>query len=144
MDEATLESQGWTRRSFGGFIDCAGPIWTRRRQPGFSYGMLIEPKHLNAQGIVHGGALETLIDHAVSLTAWEACARTPCVTLQLDTHFVAAVRLGAFVEAVGTVVRKTPGIVFMQGALTVDDQTVLTAQALMKIRSARQLTDRAA
>jgi hypothetical protein len=33
--------------------------------------------------------------------AWEATDRTPCVTVQLDTHFLALVRPGVLIETRG-------------------------------------------
>lgn len=123
---------GWTLRSLAGFIGQAGPLWTLREASGWAYGFAVGPQHLNPAGTAHGGALLTLMDHALSTVAWEACLRAPCVTLQLDSHFVGAVLAGQFVEARAAVAQRTGSLVFLRGELRAGDSLVLTAQALMK------------
>ena len=131
--ESGLVLRGWKTRSLGGFMDCAGPLWTHKEEDGWAYGILAEERHLNPARLVHGGLLETLMDHALSSMAWEASGRQKCVTLQMDTHFLASASEGMFIEARGRVVHSTPGTFFMQGMLTVDSRPVMSAQALMKV-----------
>lgn len=128
-----LQEQGWKPRELGGFMGHSGPLWTRREADGWAYGLLAEDHHLNPAGVVHGGALATLIDHVLSTVAWEACDRTPCVTVQLDTHFMAEVRAGQFAQARATVTARTSGMVFMEGMVRVDDRPVLAARAILKV-----------
>ena len=138
MDEhaTQLGALGWKARELGGFIDTAGPLWTRHEEQGWAYGFVAEARHLNRAGVVHGGALGTLMDHVVSSVAWEASGRKPCLTVQLDTHFLAAVKEGMFVEGRAEVEHRTPGMVFMKGTLTVGGRKVMTAQAIMKVMAA--------
>lgn len=131
--EAELLSRGWKKRSLGGFIDCAGPLWTCKEEAGWAYGILAEDRHLNPARMVHGGLLETLMDHALSSIAWEASGRRKCVTLQMAMHFLAPASTGMFIEARGRVIHDTASTLFMQGMLTVDSRPVMSAQALMKI-----------
>jgi uncharacterized protein (TIGR00369 family) len=133
-----LQANGWTCRQLDGFMGQSGPLWTRREGDGWLYGLLIENKHLNPAGVAHGGALATLIDHVVSTVAWEACDRTPCVTVQLDTHFLAAVRAGDFALARASVTARTGSLVFVDGLVQVEGRAVLTARGVMKmLRPAR-------
>jgi uncharacterized protein (TIGR00369 family) len=134
--EAALLARGWNKRKLGGFIDCAGPLWTRKEEAGWAYGILAEDRHLNPARMVHGGLLETLMDHAISAIAWEATGRQKCVTLQMDAHFLAAARKDMFIEARGKVVHRTASTLFMQGMLTVDERPIFSAQALMKVMAA--------
>lgn len=131
--EEDLLSRGWKKRSLGGFIDCAGPLWTRKEEGGWAYGILAEDRHLNPARMVHGGLLETLMDHALSSIAWEATGRQKCVTLQMDVHFLASASTSMFIEARGSVRHRTTGTLFMQGMLTVNGRSVMSAQALMKL-----------
>ena len=130
---AAPESLGWKRRIQPGFIGTAGPLWTRKEDEGWAYGLHAQAQHLNAVGVVHGGALCTLMDHAISTVAWEAGGRVPCVTLQLDTHFIAAARAGQLIEARASVRHRTPGLLFMEGRLSVSGTLVMSAQAIMKL-----------
>jgi acyl-coenzyme A thioesterase PaaI-like protein len=77
--------------------------------------------------------LTTLIDHVLSTVAWEACDRMPCVTVQLDTHFMAEVRAGQFAQARANITARTSSLVFMEGLVQVDDRPVLAARAIMKV-----------
>jgi len=130
-----LEAQHWKQRALPGFMGVAGPLWSRSEGDAWAYGLLLAPSHLNPAGVAHGGALLTLIDHVMSTIAWEASARTPCLTLQIDTQLLAPARAGQFVEARARVVRRTHSLLFMQGSVTLDDAPILVAQAILKASS---------
>ena len=123
---------GWKQRTLPGFIGAAGPLWTKRELAGWAYGVLAEERHLNPAGIVHGGMLCTLLDHALSTIAWEANERKPCVTVAFDVQFVAPASAGDFIVARGDVVRRTSTLTFMRGVLTVDEASIATASAVLK------------
>lgn len=129
---AALLAQGWRPRALPGLIGLVGPLYTRQEAAGWAYALLPTAAHLNPAGVVHGGLLTTLADHALSAIAWQASGRVPCVTVQLDTHFLAAAQAGRLLEARGRVVRITGSLVFMQGAITVAGDEVLLASAVMK------------
>ena len=126
---------GWKARELPGFFGQIGPLWTRKEPEAWAYGVLAEDRHTNPAGIVHGGLLATLLDHALSAIAWEANARKACITVALDAHFLAPARPGEFIEARGRIVRQSSSLVFMQGSLTVQDRIVATASAILKIAS---------
>jgi uncharacterized protein (TIGR00369 family) len=128
-----LSANGWKERALPGFAGLIGPIWTRKEERAWAYGLLTTKDHLNPAGVVHGGLLTTLADHALSAVAWEAVGRRPCVTVQLDTHFLSAVGEGQFLEARGSVVRATSSLVFMQGQVSVAGVPVVTASAVLKL-----------
>ncbi|MEJ2801226.1 PaaI family thioesterase [Comamonadaceae bacterium PP-2] len=131
--EAKLYADGWRRHDSSGFLNACGPLWTRREDGEWGYGMLVTSRHLNPAGVLHGGALLTLVDHAVSTVAWQACGRIPCLTLQLDGHFVAAVEPLSFVEVRAAVRQRTRGMVFLHACAAVGEVPVFQAQAIMKI-----------
>lgn len=124
---------GWTQRPLDGFFSLVGPLWTRREGNAWAYGLLADARHGNRAGLVHGGMLMTLIDQAASAVAWEAVERQRCVTVQLDTHFVASARPGQFIEARSRVVRRTTELVFVQTSLTVEGKEIAVASGIMKV-----------
>ncbi len=126
---------GFKRRDLPGFFGLAGPLWTRKENDAWVYAVLAEAKHVNAAGVVHGGMLSTLLDHALSAIAWEANARKPCVTVALDVHFLSFARPGDFIEARGRITRKASSLVFMQGALAVSGSEIATASVIVKMLS---------
>lgn len=133
QDLDALRSNGWRERSLPGFVGLVGPLWTRKEDGGWAYGLLATDDHINPAGLVHGGLLTTLIDHALSAIAWEALGRRACVTVQLDTQFLAAARAGQFLEARGRVVRATASLVFMQGQIGVAGGEIVSASAVLKV-----------
>jgi uncharacterized protein (TIGR00369 family) len=140
MEQATTvpppASNGWRPRELPGFVGLVGPLWTRKEDAGWAYGVLATAQHLNPAGLVHGGMLATLIDHALSAIAWEAVQRRACVTVQLDTQFISAAREGQFLEARGRVVRASSTLVFMQGQVCVGRTEIVNASAVLKVLAA--------
>lgn len=128
----TLASQGWKARELPGFIGLSGPLWTRREGESWAYGLLVEGRHLNPAGRAHGGAIMTLVDHAISSVAWENSGRSSCVTLQMDCHFLASLEPGQFAEVRVDITHQTGGLVFARGLLSAGGTPVLTAQAVLR------------
>lgn len=125
-------SQGWKPHQLPGFMGLAGPLWSRREDADWAYGLQVQPQHLNPARLLHGGALLTLLDHALSTIAWQAADRLPCVTVQLDSHFLGAVAQGDFVVVRGQLTRRTRSLLFLQARAQVGETLVAQAQAIMK------------
>ena len=133
MDVIDPSTSGWKPRALDGFIGTIGPLWTRKENEVWAYGFVPTSQHTNPAGIVHGGLLMTLIDHALSAIAWEDAGRRACLTIQIDVRFLTAVKPPALIEARGRVVRRTASLSFTEGSLTVGADVVLTASAILKI-----------
>lgn len=129
---------GWKTLKSRGFFAEVGPLWSKRVDEQWEYGLLVEPRHENGVGVVHGGMLVTLLDQAISMIAWAANAQQPCTTIHLDTHFVTPSVAGDFIVARAEVVRKTSSLIFLRGALSVDDSQVMYGQGIMKILHKKQ------
>ncbi|MDM0042918.1 PaaI family thioesterase [Variovorax dokdonensis] len=129
----SLSEAGWRERTLSGFADRMGPLWTRKEEDGWAYGILAGAEHLNPAGFVHGGVLCALFDHMISAVAWEAAGRQPCVTVQLGTQFLAAAREGQFLEARGRVTRLASTLVFAEGAIATGEVEVLRGTSVQKI-----------
>lgn len=132
FDTASLEAAGWKRRDRPGFIGLVGPLWTRRETEAWAYGLRMEAKHLNPAQRVHGGALMTLMDHAISSVAWEASGRKPCVTIQMDSQFQGGALEGQFVEVRVQVTQQTGSLCFARAEMTAGAQLIMSAQAILK------------
>jgi uncharacterized protein (TIGR00369 family) len=123
---------GWEPYSDEGFIGLVGPFWQRKAGDSIRYAFRAEPKHHNRRGVVQGGMLMTFADRSMGMTCWYANERQPQATVQLDMHFVDAVRVGEFVEAHCQVVRRTRSLIFMSGELMVGKRVVATAKGVWK------------
>ena len=98
-----------------------GVPWAKKVDSHWRYGLLTDSVHANPYGIVHGGILATFADHALSLIAWEAAKRALCTTIQLNIHFLDAVKPGEFIELHGEVTRRTNALVFLRGKIVVSN-----------------------
>lgn len=110
-----------------------GPLWARREDHSWTYGLWVRDEHLNPVGVMHGGAIATLLDQSISTIAWEAADRAPCVTVQLDTHYLGAIQPGSFVEARAHVTHRSASLLFVRGDLSVQGQLVATGQSVLKV-----------
>jgi uncharacterized protein (TIGR00369 family) len=128
--------EGWfTRDDEPGFMVLIGPLWQRGEGEELSFGFVVEEKHLNRRGVVHGGMLMTFADQALGLTAREVTGSLPQATIQLDTHFIAPAAAGEFITVKAEVVRRTRSILFMRGTLGVGLRAVASTQGIWKVLS---------
>lgn len=126
-------AEGWRPMKSGPLPAGLGIPWSKRSGDSWRYGMATGPEHANPQGAVHGGVLMTLADHGLSLLAWEAAKRAPSTTIQLNTHFLSAVRPGEFVELAGEVTRATRGLVFVRGLLSAGGRDVGAVDGIWRV-----------
>jgi acyl-coenzyme A thioesterase PaaI-like protein len=126
-------SAGWRLMRVNPMPAAIGPPWAKRFDDGWRYGLLTTPEHANPQGAVHGGILMTFADHTLGIYAWEAAQRKPSVTIQMNTHFLAAVVPGDFVELRGEVTRATRGLVFVRGMLSVGDRDTGAVDGIWRV-----------
>lgn len=134
----SLAAAGWKRHDLRGHMGQVGPLWSLPLATGgWRYGMLMQAQHLNPAGVVHGGVLLTLTDHAMSAVAWQHCQRQACVTVQLDAHFVAAGKEGDWVECEVQISHSTRSMVFSCATLHVQGQLLLSAQGILKVLASK-------
>lgn len=101
-------------------------------------GFLATEKHGNKRGVVHGGMLATAFDVALGNASWHAASQKPCATVQLNVHFIGAVKLGDFAFVRVEVMKATRTMVFLRGVMTATGQAgtariVATADGVWKI-----------
>src|ERR1700710_651530 len=91
---AKLTSDGWKIVETSGFLQLVGPLWQRVTDGIHEYALLTEDKHPNSRGPVQGGVLRTFADRTCGMTARYATGKPTLATVQLDTHFVEAGKIG--------------------------------------------------
>src|SRR5437764_1037840 len=75
------------------------------------------PEHIGFEGIVHGGALATVLDDAmVWAAAWHI--RRFCVCGELSVRFRASARVGAPLLATANVLSARSRLIEVEGAIT--------------------------
>jgi uncharacterized protein (TIGR00369 family) len=128
-----LAAAGWKAMPAEDYPALIGPFLARREGDGWRYGFVAEQRHLNKGGVVHGGMLVSFADDALGATVFEAVGRQPVTTVQLNTQFIAPVRLGELAEMRAEVLRRTRTVVFVRGVLEVGGRAVVHADGVWKI-----------
>lgn len=137
-DDAALSAAGWKRQEGTGFTRTAGPWWVRRGAHGRVLGLRVEAQHGNEHmGTVHGGVIMTLADNGLGAAVAHAIGGLHCVTISLQTQFVASARVGEFIHCEAEVVRRSRSLVFVRGLILAGDRTVASAEGIWKVLETR-------
>jgi len=133
------EFAGWDTYDLKDTFDqVVGPFYFRADPDGrMRCAFRAEQKHMNAGQRMHGGCLMTFADIALFQTAYQQMEGSRGVTVQLDSTFVDAVRVGDLVEATGEVVRAGGSLVFVRGRISVQNRTVMTFSGIIRKLSPR-------
>jgi len=121
-----------------GFAELVGfEIFTK--SDGTSRGSLeVEPAHLNPNGVVHGGALFTLVDTCLGAALMQRLGEGEiCATLQISMNFLKPVFAGT-VECTAHVVSKGKRVGNVRGELYVGEKLVGTADGNFAIMQPSQ------
>lgn len=119
------------------FSDTAGPYF-RRLSDGADEvavrwtAMRVERRHLNLQGLCHGGALLAFADEVLGATIDGVLRPSRLVTVDLGMHFLQPARLGDLIEARGEVTHRASRMVFASARMSVGDRLVATARGVFR------------
>lgn len=116
------------------FMDLLGVLHDRGEAAEYRLGMIIEARHTNRIGFCHGAVLAAIAD--VHLLRLIATTRRPILTL-VTTHlaldFLAAAKLGAWLEASGRIDRIGRSMCHSSGMITADGKPVVRATGVFQI-----------
>jgi acyl-coenzyme A thioesterase PaaI-like protein len=130
---ATFEADGWEIVDTSGFLHLVGPLWQRRVDGAYEYGLVTADKHHNRRGLVQGGVIMTFADRACGMTARFVSGKPHLATVQLDVHFVDAGKIGEMMIARPHVVRTTKSLIFITTEVTAEDRVLAMASGVFKI-----------
>jgi acyl-coenzyme A thioesterase PaaI-like protein len=128
-----LKASGWTIVETTGFIHLVGPLWQRVVNGELEYALVAQDKHHNRRGLVQGGVLMTFADRSCGMTARFVSGRPMLATVQLDTHFVEAGKIGEVLISKPRVVRSTRSLIFISTEITVEKRCIAMANGVFKI-----------
>ncbi len=123
---------GWTplRRS-SPFVQLVGPLHGKEAGGGLAIGLRVEQKHLNTQGVAHGGMLVALADTALGIVlSLSEDPPRPMVTVSLSVDFTSAARLGDWVEARVRIEKSGKRLAFASCHVEVAGRLVLRASGV--------------
>ena len=130
---ARLKSDGWSIVDTTGFLQLVGPLWHRTVDGDQEYALITEDKHHNRRGLVQGGVLMTFADRSCGMTARHVSGKPMLATVQMDTHFVEAGKIGEILISKPHVVRATRSLIFITTEVTVEKRCIAMASGVFKI-----------
>ena len=130
---AKLRADGWSIVETSGFLHLIGPLWQRLVNGEYEFALVTEDKHHNRRGLVQGGVLMTFADRTCGITARFVSGKPTLATVQLDTHFVEAGKIGEVLISKPRVVRSTRSLIFITTEVTVDKRVLAMANGVFKI-----------
>src|SRR3954465_680412 len=128
-----LSSLGWTKVEASGFIALVGPLWHRVVDGLHEYALITEDKHHNRRGVVQGGVLMTFADRTCGMTGRFVSGSPSLATVQFDTQFVDAAKIGELLISRPRMVRATRTLLFMTTELTAENRCVAMASGVFKV-----------
>ena len=130
---AKLKSDGWKIAETSGFMHLIGPLWERLVNGELEFALITEDKHHNRRGLVQGGVLMTFADRTCGITARFVSGKPMLATVQLDTHFVEAGKIGEILISKPQVVRSTRNLIFITTEVTVNKRCIAMASGVFKV-----------
>lgn len=128
-----LKTRGWTKVDATGFIALVGPLWHRVVKDVHEYALITEDKHHNRRGVVQGGVLMTFADRTCGMTGRFVSGSPSLATVQFDTQFVDAARIGEILLSRPRVIRSTRSLIFLTTELTAGERCVAMASGVFKV-----------
>jgi acyl-coenzyme A thioesterase PaaI-like protein len=125
--------QGYERMNwFQGFGRVIGPLYERIQPDGnYTRAFLVSEQHTNGMRNCHGGMLMAFADmafgHVISLRTHRYW-----VTVRLVTDFIAAAKMGDWVEGTADIVGEEDDLYTVRGRVWCGDQTLMTGTGVFK------------
>jgi len=118
----------------GAFASHCGPWYGRWHDGRLQLGFRVGPLHVNPGQSCHGGMLTLFADVLISSAAQYQCAipRQFLPTISLQTDFLANAPLGSWVQGQAEILKVTRKLVFSQGLIEADGQTVMRASGVFR------------
>lgn len=110
-----------------------GPIFEQGPKGARRFVLVVDDRHVNRRGILHGGMLMTFADMALGQAAWDACDNALCVTLSMQTQFLKPAKAGDRVEVLPQLMRRTRGLMFLRGEFQVGGETIFLVNSVWKL-----------
>ena len=115
------------------------PLYRRSLPRAVHLGVLLQEKHCNSRGLVHGGFIAALADNSMGYTcgkAMEADGRpvTGLVTISLGVDYLGAAKLGQWMTWEPQLLKATRTIAFVEALVRADGEAVARANASFKIK----------
>lgn len=128
----------WRILEHDGFVGQLGPVeMARAAENDWRFRLDLEKRHMNTGGVAHGGVSLTLLDTGMGRAVWQAGGKALCATIQLDSHFIAAGKLGERIDGKAWIIRRTAELAFAEGELWSGGRQIMRASGVWKYLTRR-------
>jgi uncharacterized protein (TIGR00369 family) len=134
--ETELSEAGFTRAAGSdGFSGLVGPFFEREHPAtGWTRALAVDERHLNPEGVLHGGVLTTFADYVLYRAIGdELTHELKFATITLTCQFLAAGKAGRILTGTGRIVRRTRSVIFAEGTIQDEGRPLLTATGIWKL-----------
>lgn len=109
------------------------PLYARECERALVLGLIAAEAHSNSRGFVHGGLIATLADNAMGLSCGRVVGgEASFVTVNLAVDFLAAARIGQWLEFDTAFVRPGATLCFAQAFVTADGEPCARASGVFR------------
>lgn len=121
------------------FEHMVGPIYhlPSEAKDRVRFGFLVEPRHTNPYGVLHGGMLGTVVDTMMGYLVFHALSGGACATINLNCDFISAAKAGDWIEGEARITRMGRQVAFVRAEAECAGKPVLTASGSWAIVAAK-------
>lgn len=117
-----------------GFSCTAGPYRECRWEDRWIRAFLVESRHLNPEGVVHGGVIASFADYLCYRAIGDVLGHAiRFATLTLTLNYLAAAKPGGLVLGQGRLTRQTRSVLFVAAEIEDGHRPIATASAVYKV-----------
>lgn len=118
-----------------GFSSLAGPYLEQLvTGAGWVRAFRVEARHLNPEGVVHGGVLSTFADYVCYRAIGDEISHNVrFATITLTCNFLSAGREGTVIRGQAVVTRRTRSVIFAQGEIYDGERILITMSGVYKL-----------
>lgn len=98
----------------------------------YEYRTTLKEYHMNSAGVTHGGFIMSVLNSGMG-TAAHSVIDGKAVTITLDIKFISGSKTGEQITGYAKIKKKTKSLIFMQGELKSNNNTLATAEGIWKI-----------
>ncbi len=132
-DEDAPPPDGFTlAEGRGPFTTHNGPIYRRDGEDGWKRGFRVLKRHCNSFGLVHGGWYMAFADGLLAEAVFRASG-APMLTVRMTSDFLAAARIGDWVEGAARTTRVTRTMAFAEAEIRCGARLLFTASGVFKL-----------
>jgi uncharacterized protein (TIGR00369 family) len=117
-----------------GFSAHIGPFYEVMLPTGMRRALAIDARHINPEGVVHGGVISSFADFALYRAIGDELGHElRFATVTLNVQYLAAAKAGVWLYGEGLVLRRTRDLIFANGELFTDERSIATATGVWKV-----------